>query len=305
MSIFYGKYFEKYIIYIENYKLLCYPFKLCRVCCIQYGTDKKIKDDERKGKYIMLLTDVAKVAEAAKNKAELCNNHFGKYFMRAVMAGFYIVVATILSNVSAAVLYSTYPQFGKLLGAFLFSLAIVLVVFLNGELFTGNNFVMAVGVYNKTVSVKDMVKVWVVSYVGNFVGAFLLSAMFVYSKASHAIMVDYYNSFIYSKISAGVPELLLRGILCNFLVCMAVLVGTKLKSESGKLIIMFCIIMSFVVAGFEHCIANMSTFSIGYMLLGNIGTVAVIKSMIVVTIGNILGGAVLLGVPVHVMKAEH
>ena len=70
MSIFYGKYFEKYIIYIENYKLLCYPFKLCRVCCIQYGTDKKIKDDERKGKYIMLLTDVAKVAEAAKNKAE-------------------------------------------------------------------------------------------------------------------------------------------------------------------------------------------------------------------------------------------
>ena len=175
------------------------------------------------------------------------------------------------------------------------------MVFLNGELFTGNNFVMAVGVYNKTVSVKDMVKVWVVSYIGNFVGAFLLSAMFVYSKASHTIMVDYYNSFIYSKISAGVPELLLRGILCNFLVCMAVLVGTKLKSESGKLIIMFCIIMSFVVAG----IANMSTFSIGYMLLGNIGTVAVIKSMLAVTIGNILGGAVLLGVPVQVMKAEH
>ena len=290
MSIFYGKYFQKYIISLENYKLLCYPFKLCHVCCIQYDTDKKIKDDERKGKYIMLLTDVAKVAEAAKNKAELCNNHFGKYFMRAVMA---------------AVLYSTYPQFGKLLGAFLFSLAIVLVVFLNGELFTGNNFVMAVGVYNKTVSVKDMVKVWVVSYVGNFVGAILLSAMFVYSKASHAIMVDYYNSFIYTKISAGLPELLLKGILCNFLVCMAVLVGTKLKSESGKLIIMFCIIMSFVVAGFEHCIANMSTFSIGYMLLGNIGTASVIKSMIVVTIGNILGGAVLLGVPVQVMKAEH
>lgn len=253
----------------------------------------------------MLLTDVEKVAAAAKNKAELCNNHFGKYFMRAVMAGFYIVVATILSNVSAAVLYSTYPQFGKLLGAFLFSIAIVLVVFLNGELFTGNNFVMAIGVYNKTVSVVDMIKVWIVSYIGNFAGAFLLSTMFVYSKASHAIMVDYYNSFIYTKISAGVPELLLRGILCNFLVCMAVLVGTKLKSESGKLIIMFCIIMSFVVAGFEHCIANMSTFSIGYMLLGNIGTASVIKSMLVVTIGNILGGAVLLGVPVQVMKAEH
>lgn len=60
------------------------------------------------------------IAKAASNKAELCNNHFGKYFMRSIMAGFYIVVATILSNVSAAVLLPTYPQFGKLLGAFLF-----------------------------------------------------------------------------------------------------------------------------------------------------------------------------------------
>lgn len=68
---------------------------------------------------------------------------------------------------------------------------------------------------------------------------------------------------------------------------------------------MFCIIMAFVVAGFEHCIANMSTFSIGYMLLGDIGTASVIKSMIMVTIGNMLGGAVLLGVPVQIMKAEH
>ena len=241
----------------------------------------------------MLFSDVDAIAKAASNKAELCNNHFGKYFMRSIMAGFYIVVATILSNVSAAVLLPTYPQFGKLLGAFLFSIAIVLVVFMGGELFTGNNFVMAIGTYNKTVSVRDLIKVWVVSYIGNFAGAFILSGLFVYSKASHAIMVDYYNSF------------LVRGILCNFLVCMAVLVGTKLKTESGKLIIMFCIIMAFVVAGFEHCIANMSTFSIGYMLLGDIGTASVIKSMIMVTIGNMLGGAVLLGVPVQIMKAEH
>lgn len=66
----------------------------------------------------MLFSDVDAIAKAASNKAELCNNHFGKYFMRSIMAGFYIVVATILSNVSAAVLLPTYPQFGKLLGAF-------------------------------------------------------------------------------------------------------------------------------------------------------------------------------------------
>lgn len=253
----------------------------------------------------MLTKDMETVAASAANKADICNNHLGKYFIRSMVAGFFIVVATILSNVSAAVLMPTYPQFGKLLGALLFSIAIVLVVFIGGELFTGNNFTMAVGYFCKTCTLLDVIKTWVVSYIGNFVGAFLLSSIFVYSGASHSIIVDYYNSFIFNKISATAPEFILRGILCNFMVCLAVFTGAKLKSESGKMIIMFCVIMTFVVAGFEHCIANMATFSIAFMTLGNIGVGAVVKSMIWVTFGNILGGAVLLAAPLKFMSDEH
>lgn len=253
----------------------------------------------------MLTKDVEAMAQAAVNKAGLCNEHFGKYFMRAIMAGFFIVVATILSNVSAAVLYPTYPQFAKLLGAFLFSIAIVLIVFIGGELFTGNNMTMAMGAYNGSCSVKDVVKVWIVSYIGNFIGAFILGAIFVGSGASHDIMVNYYNSFIDAKLSIAPMEMVLRGIMCNFMVCIAVLTGTRMKSESGKLIVMFCVIMAFVVAGFEHCIANMGTFSIAYMLLGGINLGLVAKSMLFVTIGNIIGGAVLLALPLKVMSAEN
>lgn len=106
----------------------------------------------------MLTGDVESIANAAAGKADLLKNHFGKYFLRAIMAGFYIVVATILSNVSAAVLYPTYPQFGKILGAFLFSIAIVLIVFIGGELFTGNNMTMAIGVYNGSCSIQRRIK---------------------------------------------------------------------------------------------------------------------------------------------------
>ena len=88
----------------------------------------------------MLTKDVETMAGAAQGKADICEHYPVKFFIRAIMAGFFIVVATILSNVSAAVLYSTYPQFGKLLGAFLFSIAIVLIVFIGGELFTGYHF---------------------------------------------------------------------------------------------------------------------------------------------------------------------
>lgn len=150
-----------------------------------------------------------------------------------------------------------------------------------------------------------MIKTWVISYIGNFVGSFILGGLFVWSNASHQILVDYYRSFIYTKLDATPMELFVRGVLCNFLVCLAVYTGMKLKSESGKMIMMFCIITAFVLAGFEHCVANMGTFTIGYMLLGDIGTAAVIKSQFFVTLGNIVGGAVLLAFPLKQMSAEH
>ena len=115
----------------------------------------------------MLTKDVETMAGAAHGKADICEHYPVKFFIRAIMAGFFIVVATILSNVSAAVLYSTYPQFGKLLGAFLFSIAIVLIVFIGGELFTGNNMTMAMGAYAGSCSWKQVLKVWLVSYIGN------------------------------------------------------------------------------------------------------------------------------------------
>ena len=118
-------------------------------------------------------------------------------------------------------------------------------------------------------------------------------------------MVDYYNSFIYTKLSATPMELFVRGVMCNFSVCLAVYTVMKLKSESGKMIMMFCIITAFIIAGFEHCVANMSTITIGYLLLGDIGTMAEIKSQIFVTLGNIVGGSLLLALPLKLMSAEY
>ena len=103
-------------------------------------------------------------------------------------------------------------------------------MFIGGELFTGNNMVMAMGVYTKTCTVKDMLKTWGVSYIGNFVGSFILGGLLVLSNSSHQILVDYYKSFIYSKLAATPMELFVRGVMCNFLVCLAVYTGMKLKS---------------------------------------------------------------------------
>ena len=164
--------------------------------------------------------------------------------------------------------------------------------------------VMAMGFYNHSCTVSKVLKIWIISFIGNFIGAFFLSALFVGSGASRQILIDYYNSFIAGKLDIAPLQLFLRGVLCNFCVCIAVLTGTRMKSESGKLVVMFCVIMAFVAAGFEHCVANMGTFSVAYLLLGGINLAAVAKSMIFVTLGNIVGGAILLALPLKLMSSD-
>ena len=111
----------------------------------------------------MNYEDVQKVSNAAKAKSNLVNTNFFKYFIRAVMAGFFIDVAMIYSNVVGNVFSKTMPEWGKFMGALVFSIAVLLISFVGGELFTGNNMVMAFGDYDNKVRWKEAGKVWGVS----------------------------------------------------------------------------------------------------------------------------------------------
>ena len=101
----------------------------------------------------MPYDDVQKFSEAAVNKARLLKEHPGKYFLRAVMAGFFIVVAMIFSNVVGNTFQSTDPAWGKLLGGIVFAIAVLLIVFIGAELFTGKQSCYGIlGAYDKKMS---------------------------------------------------------------------------------------------------------------------------------------------------------
>ena len=242
----------------------------------------------------MPYDDVQKFSEAAVNKAKLLKEQPGKYFLRSVMAGFFIVVAMIFSNVVGNVFQGSDPAWGKLLGGIVFAIAVLLIVFIGAELFTGNNLVMAFGAFDKKVS-------W--TQVGNFVGCLILSVIFVLAGASGT--ADYYAGFIGNKLSIPVGEMFFRAILCNFFVCLAVACGMKCKNEVAKFFMIILCISGFVVAGFEHCIANMATFVTAALLVpGGISLTAALKSMVIVTIGNMIGGGLLLAWPLRMMSAD-
>lgn len=253
----------------------------------------------------MIINEIQKLSGAAVQKYNLSKNNPLKYMLRAIIAGAYLIVAVILSNMTAAVLYSTYPQFGRIAGAVLFPIGIIMIVFLGGELFTGNNLTMAVGLYDKKCTISMVFRVWILSYIGNFIGCFLMSVLFTGSGAGAALLTDYLKSIIWSKLEISAVQMVLRGILCNFMVCIAVLAGSKMKTETGKIVVMTGAVMAFVIAGLEHSVANMGTYTIGYILLGGLPINLLVKSMFFVTIGNILGGAVLLALPLKAMSESN
>lgn len=250
----------------------------------------------------MIYEDVEKISKSAMGKASLLNNHFGKYFMRAIVAGFFIIAAMIFSNVVGTIFSAESPAWGKLLSACVFALAVLLISMIGGELFTGNNFVMAFGAFDKKVSWLDVCKIWGISYIGNFIGCVILGLIFVLAGAAGTS--DYYAAFIPNKLSLSTSVMFFKAILCNFFVCLGVLCNIKLKGEAAKITMTILCIAAFVISGFEHCVANMGNFFVAYLLVPDLSLTAMLRSMVVVTIGNIIGGALFLAWPLRIMSMD-
>lgn len=245
----------------------------------------------------MTRTDISTIAEAGAGKAALSGSEPFRYLTRAALAGAFIFVGALLSCLSAAWFYADHLSVAKLLGAATFSAALVLIVLLGGELFTGSNLVMGVTLYEERVSPMDALRVWTLSYAGNFIGIFVLCVLLVGSGAVKDLLSSYLALTIPGKLTSPWYALFLKGVLCNFLVCVGVFSGFKVKSEAGKVIAIVLAITTFVLAGFEHSVANMAYFSLYTLYFGVSQLPAMGWSMLWVTLGNMLGGAVLLGLP--------
>ena len=234
-------------------------------------------------------------AGVAKNNL-LKKNPLG-YFISSMVAGMFIsfgsMVAFVLGqsmdgNGAAAAV--------KLIQSIAFASALSLVVMAGAELFTGNNLVMAAASLRKKVC-----------WIGNLIASLLCVAAFQLTglpTAGDGAIADYFIKISSAKVSLGVGEILVRAILCNILVCLAVWCGTKMKTESGKLIMIFWCILIFMTCGFEHSIADMSIIGIG-VANGGITVGQYLYTVLLATVGNIIGGAVFVAVPYHVISKEN
>ena len=208
------------------------------------------------------------------------------------------MTGTLLSVISAAWFYRESMGTAKLLGAFTFSAALILVVLIGGELFTGTHFVLGISIYERRAGLSEALKLWTVCFLGNFAGILILAAIVAGSGASKDLMEEYLAATVPGRLNCSASALVFKGMMCNFMVCTGVYGGMKLKSEAGKCLAIIPVITTFVLSGFEHSVANMATFSLYAFLVPDADVMGCVWNMAWVTLGNILGGAVLLGLPV-------
>jgi len=253
-----------------------------------------------------------RVEQASKRKAGLS---WFSLLMLSVMAGSFIALGSEFFTL--AVFDSTLSVgFTRLIGGFCFSLGLILVIVAGAELFTGNNLVI-IGFASGIVNYKQVLKNWVFSYIGNFVGSIsVVYLMFLTNlwKMKNFELGAKIVQIASDKTNLTFIEGLSRGILCNALVCLAVWLCFSARSVISKIGAIIFPITAFVASGFEHSIANMYFIPMGMLIRNNPGVVEVLTknfpnqnlsnlnavglfgNLLSVTLGNIIGGAIMVGV---------
>ena len=238
-----------------------------------------------------------------------------KMLMLGALAGMFIALAGVGATIAPVSIVSA--SLAKLIGAAVFPAGLAMVLVAGSELFTGNCLII-IPVLEKEAKVVDMLKNWLFVYIGNFVGSIVIAALAVYGGSFSLFGNEAAAALIktaVSKVSMSFSDALFRGILCNFLVCVAVWMSFAAKDVVGKIAGLYLPIMLFVLCGFEHSIANMfyipaGLFAAGkgaylsaYEAFAGVGHLdpltwgaMITKNLIPVTLGNIIGGMGLVGV---------
>lgn len=251
----------------------------------------------------MFRDEFTSVCNSAKGKLNLLNNNPVGYVIAAVMAGIFIAFGGFVMLTVGGNLGTTGA--GKVVMSASFAAALSLVVMAGAELFTGNNFVMASGAMAGEVKWGDAVKLWVICYVGNLAGSLLAAVIFHFTGLASGAVGETIATVAAAKMGGAPVALFMKAIFCNMLVCLAVWCGAKMKTESGKLVMIFWCIFVFVVCGFEHSVANMTIMAAGLLDPNGVAGLSIggyVYNLVIVTIGNMIGGILFVAWPYYMIQ---
>lgn len=250
-------------------------------------------------------------AEISKKYSEIgtakANLPLFKMLLLSIMAGIFISMAGVGASTASCLVKPA--ALSRLISGMVFPAGLAMVLFAGSELFTGN-CLLILPLLEKKITFFQLLRNWVVVYIGNLIGSLAVCAICVYggqfSLYNGQLAVSAVSTAA-AKCSLSFGDAFLKGIGCNFLVCIAVWIALGAKDMAGKMAGLYFPVLIFVVAGFEHCIANMFYIPAGLMAITcpeylklvleagvNIENLNILNfaftNLVPVTLGNIIGG---------------
>jgi nitrite transporter NirC len=219
-----------------------------------------------------------------------------RFVLSAALAGAYVGVAVVvLISVTAPFVAAESPA-ARLVSGAVFGIALALVVFAGSELFTGNVMIMLIGVLQRRATWAQLLVVNAVSLIGNLIGSilfgYLVHAGGTLTRSDPT--ATFIGGLVDGKNAASGGELFARAILCNMLVCLALWMAMRAVGDGAKLTVLWWPLLAFIVAGFEHCVANMTIFTLG-VTTGAAEWGDLARNLAFTVPGNIVGGALIVG----------
>ena len=259
------------------------------------------------------ITEV--IEQNIQNGIKKTNLTTKKLILLGIVAGFFIGIGAEASSLAMHGISNV--GLARTVAGAVFPIGLMLIVLLGGELFTGNCLI-SMAVYDKKAKLKGMIRNLTIVYISNFIGAALMAWMI--NNCGQLNFSDGGAGAFTIKVALGKVvidpiQAIVSGILCNVLVCLAIFMAATAKDVAGKCIAIFFPIFVFVISGFEHCVANMYYIPAGIFAaqnplyaakatelygitaeqLSGINFGTMFSNLIPVTIGNIIGGMVFVG----------
>lgn len=235
-----------------------------------------------------------KAVESGEAKVRLLTHQPARYLLRSILAGLYLSLVVMVFWALQQGLSST--PFGKVIASAFFGVGLSVIVFTQSELFTSNCFYLAISSHAERTSWKQACTIWGTSWIGNLVRAVGLGLVFRQAGVLATLAEDHalYLGALH-KAHQSASALFWKGVLANWIVCLAVWMALRLKEEIAKITAIILVVFTFLYLGFEHSIANMGTFVFALLGRGTLTSVDAARNLLFSTAGNLVGGAVLVG----------
>lgn len=243
---------------------------------------------------------MAVIDKNAKKKAHLFEHSIPKYIVRCLFAGMFLTIGTAIAVMVGEKGNHIHPELGKFFYSFMFSLSLVMIIYMDTELGTSNMMYLTTAVHRKILNPLRAMKILITCILCNLLGGIIFPYVISLTNIFHQLPPEHFLfTAVSGKLAKSNLQILSEGIFANVIVNTAVIASARMKDDAGKLFATIFIIFIFAFLGFEHVIANFASFSMAFFAFGgpvpNMSIFSVLNNWLFALIGNYIGGGLLIG----------